>query len=573
MLSAIAEKLSRSVAAAAAVSPDEASVERGPHADFACTVAFQLAKRDKKPPATLATELAARITLPDGVARVEAVAGFLNFTLDDAVLLSAFLTEIRNRGERFGAGDENNEKIVLEHTSVNPSGPIHVGRIRNTLIGDSLRRILAFAGFPVETRYYVNDVGKQVAMIAVGGKRASQLSYDADLLHQYGRYRDKEDFKTFFTYVAANRAYEEDDSFKQEVHSLLKKAESGDRHALTLLKDTASFCLDGQKKVFERLGVSFDAFDYESAYLEDGSVAEVLARLKASPQATEVQGGFGLDLADYGIEKRGGATILARGDGTSVYTLRDLCYHLDKARAGDRLITVLGEDHKLQFTELSTILAGFLDFTKPLEAVHFSFVSFAGEKLSTRRGHTAPVDALLDEAEEKAKGEIEKRGIGFVDDAAAIGHAAVRYHLLKTNPNKNITFRWADALSFEGDAAPYIQYMHARCASLLAKADVDVNALSVAAESILLEPPERALLMLLAGYPDVVSDAAGERRPDRVCSYLAELAAAYSRFYNECRVLDAEPGARERRLLLVDASRTIFSSGLSLLGIAAPERM
>lgn len=571
MLSGIAEKLSAVVATAANVSSDEVCVERSPYADFACNVAFRLAKRDKKPPADIAEDLADKLTLPSGVARVEAVAGYLNFTLEDAVLLSDFLTEIRRKGERFGAGEKKDEKIVLEHTSVNPSGPIHVGRIRNTLIGDSLRRILSFAGFPVETRYYVNDVGKQVAMIAQG---KDEITFsDGTLRQQYEHYAEREDYTTLFTYVRANQAYEEDEAFRQKVHTLLQKAESGDREALQFLKEAASFCLAGQKKVFDRLDVFFDVFDYESTYLEDGSVAEVLAKLKASPLAKDVEGGFGLDLADYGLEKRGGATILARSDSTSVYTLRDLCYHLDKARAGDRLITVLGEDHKLQFQELSTILTNFLGFTTPLEAVHFSFVSFGGEKLSTRRGHTAPVDALLDEAEDKAREEIEKRGIGSVEDATAIGHGAVKYHLLKTNPNKNITFRWEDALSFEGESAPYIQYMHARCMSLLAKADVDVDALTSDAEKVSLEPLERSLLLILAGYPDVVFDAACERRPDVLASYLSELAAVYSRFYNECRVLDSEDDVRTRRLLLVDASRHIIKSGLALLGIAAPERM
>ncbi|MFC2154795.1 arginine--tRNA ligase [Candidatus Altiarchaeota archaeon] len=481
------------------------------------------------------------------------------------------MADIQKKNEDYGSGEKKKEKLVLEHTSVNPSGPIHVGRIRNTLLGDSLRRILTFSGFEVETHYYVNDVGKQIAIIAQG--KQEKIPLKEDILSPYPNYKEKKDFTTLATYVSSNSLFEEDNSFQEKVQSLIQGAESGNKESLCLLKETASECLEGQKEIFDRLDVRFDSFDFESKYIENESARKIVERLRKTKYAKEIEGGFGLDLSDYGIEKRGGATILQRADGTTVYTARDLAYHLDKGGQGDRLINVLGEDHKLQFQELNTILTEFLDYKTPLEPVHYSFVTFEGTKLSTRKGQTAPVDVLLDEAEEKAKTEIEKRKIASPDLAPDIGHGAVKYHILKTNPNKNITFRWEDALSFEGEAAPYIQYMHARSCRILEKAEEDPTKIKVDEIDTKLDGEEKELLKSLAAFPEVSEKSAAQLRPDIMANYLYQLASNYSRFYKECRVLEEQEKVRDRRLLLVDCARIIIETGLSLLGIKAPNRM
>ncbi|MFH1721454.1 MAG: arginine--tRNA ligase [Candidatus Altiarchaeota archaeon] len=382
-----------------------------PVSDYASNVCFRLAKKEGKNPKDIAQELSIKIKkniekskLIDGV---KADGGYLNFSLNYGSLLSDFLTEIKTKKEKFGRGEKKDEKIVLEHSSVNPSGPIHVGRIRNTLIGDSLRRILVFFGYDVQTRYYVNNVGKQIAIIAAGKKQ--KIPTQKEILQPYEKYKSKKDFEILATYVSSNEAFEKDEQFQKKVQTLLQSAESGNKEDLQLLKDNASSCLSGQKEVFDQLDVQFDIFDFESKYLEDGSVKEIINKLKNSKYAVESNGGFGLDLTEFGLAKRSGATMLVRADGTSIYTIRDLAYHLDKAKAGDQLINVLGEDHKFQFKELTTILRNLLGFTKPLQAVHFSFVNFEGTKLSTRKGNIAPVDVLLDEAKQKAKEEIKTK--------------------------------------------------------------------------------------------------------------------------------------------------------------------
>ena len=548
-----------------------AEIEVSSHGDLSSNICFKLAGEYKKPPAEVASMLAEKISPQGIVDRVEALDGFLNFYLDYGVLGSRVVSAAL-KGD-FGRGDAVEGKVVLEHTSINPSGPVHVGRLRNSIIGDSLRRILVFAGFQVETLYWVNDVGKQIALIAVAGKQG--LGGDSGVEARFSDYSGKEDFQVFFTYVSANRLYEDDEDFRESVQNLIKSAESGDKESMSCIKDAAQKCLMGQKKTYDRLGFTFDCFDFESEEIESGRVFKVLDELRKSEFWVVKDGlGAGLDLSSFGIEKRSGLSVCQRDDSTTVYLARDLSYHLSKASHGDVLINVLGEDHKLEFDELSTILTKLLGFEKPLEAVHFSFVSFEGKKLSTRRGETLPVDILLDEAEQKASAEIKSRGIGSEETSPDIGVGALKYHIIKTAPSKPITFRWEDALAFEGDAAPYIQYAHARSIRILEKAGVSLEELEGRELDFTgLSVDEKDLIKVIAGFPESVRKAAGERRPHIIATYVYDLASVYSRFYKECKVLGEDEKIMERRLSLVAATKNTLKIGLGLLGINAPERM
>ena len=540
-------------------------------ADIACTISFRLAGKLRKSPKEIAENLASKIESTGRIKKVEAVNGYLNFFIDYSLVLSPLLEEIRSKGKEFGRGVPMEKKIVLEHTSINPSGPLHIGRLRNCLIGDSLGRILAFSGYTLETHYFVNDVGKQIAIIARGF--AEGLEPDADAVKNYSDYADKEDFLVFFTYVSANRRFEEDAAFAARVQEHIKKAEGGDSSALDEITAVAKRCLAGQKQIYDLLDIKFDFFDYESAYIRNGSVTRVIEHVSKSPLARRSDKGFGLDLSGYGLERRDSATILERADGTSVYLSRDIAYHLEKLERGDIIMNVLGEDHKNEFKELTTILMEFFGVKKPMEAVHYSFVSFEGIELSTRKGQTAPVDKLIDEAVTKAAEEIEKRGIASKEVAPVIAIGAIKYHILKTSPQKMMSFRWEDALSFEGDSAPYIQYAHARSCSILEKAGADIAGIDISGIDLCLEKGEENLVKVLMRFPDVVAKAASERKPSNVASYVYELASSYSRFYKECQVISTEKRVMDRRLLLVDSTRQVLENGLRLLGIDAPRRM
>jgi len=540
--------------------------------DLTATVAFKLAKKLKKNPVEVAEEIAGKIRPCGLIAGVEAVNGYLNFSLDYGKFAKHVLSRIINDGDDYGKPLVSpEEKIVLEHTSVNPSGPIHVGRLRNTLIGDSIKRILCFSGYDVETHYFVNDMGKQMATIALGFKEC--IAPDAEVMERYSRYRSKQDFQVFFEYVAANKLFESDHAFQERVQSTIRKAESGDPKALDEITWVAEKCLEGQKRVFDFLDISFDVFDFESKFIKNKAAFEVVSRLERGDCWKKTEIGSGLDLSAYGIEKGGGITVLKRLDGTSVYLARDLAYHMEKRECGDRLINVLGEDHKLQAAELKTILEKFLGFGKTIDVVHYSFVSFEGSKLSTRKGEIASVDELLDEAVEKAKIEVEKRGIAGEETALKIGVGSVKYHIIKTAPSKPITFSWEEALSFEGESAPYIQYVHARSCRILEKGGTGAGDIDVEDVDLSLEDIEKQLIKELSLFPGVVESAARELKPNLIANYVHSLASTYNKFYIQCPVLNAEKKVRERRLLMVYSAKQVIKTGLRLLGIEAPESM
>ncbi|MFH1055743.1 MAG: arginine--tRNA ligase [Candidatus Altiarchaeota archaeon] len=547
-------------AASEEISPED--LVSSPVSDFGSPVAFKLAKRLKRNPADIASEIVAKIKPDRFIRGATSEGGYVNFELDYRGVTEVLLSG----GEAF----KRKGKVVLEHTSVNPTGPVHVGRIRNSLIGDCLRRILGFWGYDVETHYYVNDIGKQVAIIAAG--ITGGVEQDSGLKANYGSYGRRGDYDIFFTYVAANRRFEGDVGFQERVQSMIKAAESGDMKSLEGITSVAKRCLQGQLETFNRLGIRFDVFDYESEFLNDGSVGRVLDDVRRDSRYLKSEVGEGLDLEEYGIDKRGGMSVLARADGTSVYLTRDVAYHLRKVKLGERVINVLGEDHKLEFQELKAILSGVFKIDTPIEAVHFSFVSFEGTKFSTRKGEIATVDELLDEAISKAKAEVDKRKIGDDRTAQAVGIGAVRFHITKTSPNKQITFRWEDALNFEGDSGPYVQYAHARSCRIIEKCGVDLEEIKDVDYDIT-DEEEKKLVLKLLEFSDVVEYAAKQLRPDLVASYLIELTGVYGGFYMNCPVLDSEGGVRNRRLLLVAKLRDTIKTGLGLLGIEAPDRM
>lgn len=538
-------------------------------ADLCSPMAFRIAKKKKKNPILIAEEMAERIKPGGVIKQVKAKNGYINFFLDYVKILPSLIAEVNSMGDEYGKPKPRDEKIVLEHTSINPSGPIHIGRLRNSLIGDSLARILRFNGYLVETHYYVNDVGKQIAIISQGFKE--KLTPDELIIKDYSRYKNKADFQVFFEYVAANKRFESDPEFAERVQKRILLAENGNKEALEEITDVAKKCLTGQKEIFEKLDIHFDYFDFESEYIGNNEVKSVLDFLKKNEYAKETENGFGLDLSSFGLERRGGLSMLARSDGTSVYLARDIAYHLKKINLGDRLINVLGEDHKFEFQELKTILIEIYRIKIQLEAVHYSFVSFEGLDLSTRRGQTAPVDRLVDEAIEKAEKEITKRGIAGKDVAPIIGIGAIKYHILKTSPLKQINFRWDEALSFEGEASPYIQYAHARCCSILRKSKAGLDKIKVTVVDLTTE--EEQLILKIARFPEAVESAGKELKPNTIAAYLFELASLFSRFYKECPVLSANKDVLKRRLLLVDSTRQTLKNGLYLLGIEAPERM
>jgi len=539
---------------------------------LASSVAFRLADTAQAPPPAIAEDIAAAID-PTTYTYIEAVTTqgpYVNFTPGPRYYADTLSTADQDWGRRPDTG----ESIVVEHTSVNPTGPLHVGRARNTIIGDALARTLTFAGNDVDRHYYVNDAGRQMAVFTWAYE-----TFEEDTLP--APERDKPDYE-LVRYYRRGHAYLEDadpqdvEAAEAEIAEIIQGIEEGDEATLDRVWTVVDQVLKGNRQTLARLPAPFDAFIRETQFIRDGSKDAVVDRLQATDVAHQEDGAWVLDLEDWGIDKE---FVFLRSDGTSLYTTRDLAHHEWKFDRYDRAVTVLGEDQKLHADQLRAALELLGNDTDQLTAVFYSWVDLPEGGMSTRKGTGIDIDELLDEAERRARAEVETRVAdrsrgeltdGDVDRIARqVGIGAVRFDIVAKQPTKGITFDWDDALDFEAQSAPYVQYAHARACGILDGID-DADEPDAAA---LTHPAERSLLSAIARFPAVIETAATEYEPHRVATYAREFADAFNTFYRECPVQSATGDVRTARVALVEAARHTLANALWVLGIAAPESM
>ncbi len=545
---------------------------------LASSVSFRLAGPAEAAPPEVAADIAGEID-PESltyVGSVETQGPYVNFHPDAAYYADTL--EAAQSGD-YGQLPDRGESVVVEHTSANPTGPVHVGRARNPILGDAIARIMAAAGYDVDTHYYVNDAGRQIAVFTW----AYETFDESDLPEPE---RESPEYEMVRYYRKGNSFLEEGpeeavEAAEEEIQSIMQGLEAGEEQAYERVGEVVDTVLAGMQRCLERLPATFDEFVKESRFMKDGSTEAVARRLEESGLAYEDEGAWHLDLADRGFEKD---LVFMRSDGTSLYTTRDMAHHEWKFEHYDRAVTVLGEDHKLQARQLKAALDLLGNDPDRLTDVIYSYVNLPTGKMSTRAGTGVDLDDLLDEATERAREAVESRmGDRIRDDnltgadieriAEQVGIGAVRYDIVSKQPSKPITFKWDDALDFEGQSAPYVQYAHARTCGIIDEA-TGVVAESLAPELLETEP-ERELLEAIAAYPARIEDSATDLEPHAIATYARDLADAVNVFYRECPVLgsDVDQDVSAARLALVVAARNTLANALSVLGIAAPESM
>src|SRR3989338_2469512 len=515
---------------------------------------FILAKEWKRSPNDIALELSKRLKPSEVIISAKAIGPYLNFFVNKANIAEDVVKSVLKQKDKYGSsGIGKDKKVLVEHTGINPNASPHVGRARNALIGDSIVQILKFQGFKVETHYFVNDVGKQIAMLVLGAEGKKSIVFN-DLLG---------------VYIAINSRVEKEPELEKKAFELLNLLEKGDKKTRKKFESIVKTCVNGQVKILSELGLKYDFFDYESKYLWSGKTDETLKSLEKTGKL--FIDGFNrwvLDQKGYGLGMKVPVLVLTRGDGTSLYPLRDIAYNIEKLKKGDNIV-VLGEDQKLYQEQIAAVLKE-LEL-KPPRAVHYSFILLQEGKMSTRKGNLVLLEDFMQEALNKAKDELKKR-YGKIDEKSAkvIAYGAIKYGILKVSPEKNVTFDWEQALSFEGETSPYIQYAYARISSILKKnKKID----SKAGLNLLQEKEEIELIKLLSDFPDAAAKAADELRPHLIASYLYSLAKKLNEYYHAHQILKAEDKIRNARILLICAVRQVIKNGLGLLGIDVLERM
>ena len=553
---------------------------------------FPLAKALRKAPQMIADELASKIQPSGIIAKVTSVNGFLNFNIDPAALIGSTLNEIVEKGAGFGYMPKTGIRVNVEHTSTNPTGPIHVGRARNPIIGDTLARCLKRCGHDVMTEYYVNDVGKQVVVLTWGvnnvteAEAAKNSEEHMKEIGQNEKERDKTDHKLVANYRVANKRMEAEPEVQQEISEMMRKFEQGDKEVIDTVRHTAGIMLDGLKETLGQINVVLDRYTWESQYIADGSAKDVVEKLKASKYAGQTDdGAWYVDLKDFGVQGKNTKFTFTRSDGTTLYTTRDLAYHLDKFTRADRVIDVLGEDQKLGSKQLCSALE-IMGKDKLPEPLFYAFVSLPEGKMSTRKGVVVYLDDLIDEAVARAYEEIKKRRSNLSEEdiskgrtempeekmrevARIVGIAAVRFNIVRVQPEKQFVFKWEDALNFDGNSGPYLQYVHARACSMLRKAGEFEHDTDPAKFT---ETYEINLIKTLAKYEEVLKMAGNEMRIHMLPAYGHELASAFNQYYAAVSILNSKD-KRNARLTLVECAKVVLADVLDCLGMGAPEEM
>jgi len=523
--------------------PGEVRIERPrvkEHGDYATSVALQLAKPAGRPPREVAEAVATRLRGAAGVAAVDVAGpGFLNITLD-AAAQGALAVTVVSAGDSYGAGSAmTGEKVNLEFVSANPTGPVHLGAVRWAAVGDALGRILTAAGADVTREYYFNDAGSQIdrfarsLLAAAKGEPVPEDGYAGAYIEEIAAQVVAQD----------PGVLDQDDVTAQE----------------TFRVAGVDLMFDEIRSSLADFGVVFDVYFNEKDLHDKGELDDALKRLTEQGRTFERDGATWLRTTDFADDRD---RVLVRSNGEPTYFLADCAYYLDKRQRGfDRCIYMLGADHHGYVGRLRALAACFGDDPdQTLEVLIGQLVNLVrdGEpvRMSKRAGNVVSLEDMVD----------------------AIGADAGRYALARYSSDSPIDLD-LDLWARRGNDNPvyYVQYAHARVASLLrnaAELGLDRGELQPA---LLSHEREGALLGALGEYPRVVATAAELREPHRVARYLEELAGTYHRFYDACRVLprgDEEPTDTHRaRLWLVEATRVVLANGLRLLGVSAPERM
>ncbi len=512
---------------------------------------FELSRALKKNPVEIGKDLY-DVKL-NFVKEVKLLNGYMNFYVDFEPLINEFMIDLKNKGKNVLSFEKLNKKIIIEHTSANPTGPLHVGRARNPIIGDTLARIYKKIGYDVITHYYVNDAGRQAAILIKGYQ------------DYYKDEEGKKDHVLVKYYQMASKDLESGNIKEDDILNIIKEIERGNREYIMQIRGILNKVLDGIRDTLLKINVAHDYYFWETDLILNGMVKDVENILKDKIKEDQ-DGSKYIEVENpSGKEK----IYLFRKDGTSLYFTRDIAYHIYKYNITKDMINVLGEDHKMHGEALKNILKIIYDDIN-LENVYYAFVNLPEGRMSTRSGKVVFLDDLLEESKRRALEEIKKRKNEENEKLAEmIGYSAVRYNILKVQNEKQMTFRWEDALNMEGDSSIFLQYSYSRSLSILKKESWEGNF----DFSKIIEDEEFKLLKHMLFYPYYLKRSANLHKPHYIAKFSYDLASLFNSFYTKCPVLRAPDEIKENRKGIVYAFNVMIEDLMDIMGLQHPEEI
>ena len=528
---------------------------------------FKLSKILRNAPVKIAASLADGFSVPC-VARAEAVNGYLNIFLSPEYLANAVLPEVLSKGDSYGAPDLGKGKtVVLDYSSPNLAKPFHIGHLGTTVIGHSIKRLHEFAGYKCVGINYVGDWGTQFGKLIVAFKKWG----DRETVEKNGIDALVDLYVRINNAISGNeeQGIPANPALADEARAEFCKMEQGDEENLELWRWLVKKTLKANDSIYEQLGITFDSYKGESCYT-DKMPAQV-QKLRDTGLLKIDDGASIVDLKEYGMPP----CLILKRDGSSLYPARDIAAAVDRMEMYDfeKCIYVTSAGQSLHFAQWFKVveLMGY-DFADKLVHVPYGTVSINGAKLATRTGNVILLRDLFALAIEKVAAIMEEKNPDLSDKekiAEAVGVGAIVFYYLSNNRIRDINFVMEDALSFDGNTGPYVQYTYARTCSVLSKADFDEGA-----KLTLSAPEETELLKVLSRFEETVREAIDTYEPSVITRYILDVAGAYNRFYHNCTILGAEdPSVKNTRLALTAAAKTVLGNAFELICLAKTEKI
>lgn len=529
---------------------------------------FRLAKQLRKAPPAIAKDIAAKLGENPLFSKVEQVNAYVNLFLEREGFLATTLAEVIDRKERFGSSDiGNNRKVIVEYSSPNIAKPFHIGHIRSTVIGNAIYKLYDFLGYDTVRVNHLGDYGTQFGKMIVAYRR-------------WGNREDVEQspIQTLLGYyVKYHEVSEADPTLEDEARATFTKLENGAEEENALWQWFRDESLKEFAKVYQMLGIEFDSYAGESFYSD--KMDTVIERLKERSLLEESEGAHIVDLSSKDLSP----ALIMKKDGSTLYITRDIAAAIYRKEHYDfyRNIYVVASQQNLHFQQWMAIveMMGY-DWAKDCVHVPFGLVSLEDGTMSTRHGRVVFLIDVLNKAIEQTREIIMEKNVNTdnVDvTASQVGIGAVIFNELSNGRIKDYVFSWDKVLNFDGETGPYVQYTHARAASVLRNAGIDtdgpLSALSAADMKYISSDNAYALTREIYAFPSVIQEAAEKYEPSIVTRHVVNVAQSFNRFYHNEHILVDDEQERKAKLLLTFAAKQTIKNGLLLLGMQVPERM
>jgi arginyl-tRNA synthetase len=601
--------------------------------EMASSVAHEIARQEGLAPQDVARKIRAAIRL-DGktlIAAVEDAAGYINFRLNYTIAGPLILNAVGMDNETYGLVRVHEPlRISVEHTSSNPAGPVTMATARNSILGDALARLCKARGHYVIRRFYVDDVGRQVSILAYGYNLLNRPEPEGKPDHWFGRLYactncavqievtkrklkmispDQSDMRTKlqdnldeWVGIAAElesldkellgkvvKLVQGEADQERAIQELGRKYEENDKEVSTLIRTMVERCVEGIKASLHEIGIDFDKWDWESQLLWDGLVKKTLSRLARLPFTKPEDASLVLDpnaiVEAYSLRKQFGLSpnyevpslTLVRSDGTTLYSTRDIAYSLVKFNDSDRVINVIATEQNLPQLQIRLALYALGEKDAAFNMVHYAYglVELPGVKMSKRRAHFITLDEVVEQAKVRVDQTLaeRKQEIGSSESQGIIrdiAYGAVKFAMLSVNSAKNLMFTWDRVLSLERNSAPFINYAYTRAGSILRKLGKTPDNPDC---SLLTHPLEHILLFKIAQLPEAFCEAADQLKPEELATYATSIAEKFHEYYEKVDVIHADEQVKNARAALVASVQVVLRNSMELLGINLSERM